>query len=74
MKERATGRTTRLVDKYIQEFFTNPTGESVYIKDHYNSVKSDIDTLQKVVFRLKSEHPGVKYTVDRVTNSIMRMS
>lgn len=31
-----TGRTTRLVDQYIQELFTKP-GEWIYVKDHDGS-------------------------------------
>ena len=34
MEERATGRSTRLIDKYIQEFFTNPPGIGVRVMDH----------------------------------------
>jgi hypothetical protein len=73
-RERATGRSTRLIDKYIQEFFTNPIGEAVYVSDHWNDIKAHKTLLERVVSRLKIEHPGVKYSIDRVSNSIMRMS
>lgn len=70
-KFRATGRSTRLVDKYIQEFFTNPQGVSVYILDHWDDTRYHNDLLERVISRLKTEHPHVHFSVDRVTNSIM---
>lgn len=73
IEDRATGRSTRLIDKYIQEFFTNPAGISVYVLDHYDDIRAHKLLLDRVISRLKIEHPGVHYAVDRVTNSIMRM-
>lgn len=70
---RGTGRTTRLVDKYVQEFFTNPTGVPVMVLDHWDDVKAHTALLERVVSRLKTEHRWVHYSIDRVTNSIMRM-
>ena len=41
-KNRRTGRTTRLVDKYIQEIFTSPIGTQIYLSDHhYTGVLED---------------------------------
>lgn len=76
MEERATGRSTRLIDKYIQEFFTNPPGIGVRVMDHNmeNDAEPHTILLERVVSRLRIEHPNVDYAIDRVTNSIMRMS
>lgn len=73
MEGRATGRSTRLVDEYIQMFFTNPQGVPVKVLDHYDDIKAHVQLLERVVSRLKIEHKGVHYSIDRVTNSIMRM-
>lgn len=51
---RQSGRSTRLVDKYIQDLFTN--GE-VIITDHYDTKASHIFLLHRVLKRLESEHP-----------------
>ena len=73
MEERITGRSTRLIDKYIQEFFTNPAGIGVYVLDHYDDIRAHQSLLDRVISRLKIEHSGVHYAVDKVTNSIMRI-
>ena len=73
MEDRATGRSTRLVDKYVQEFFTNPSGIGVCVLDHWDDIREHKLLLDRVISRLKIEHPGVHYAVDKVTNSIMRM-
>ena len=39
---RATGRTTRLVDYYIQKLFNNPN-EEIEIIDHYNIQQLNFD-------------------------------
>lgn len=31
---RATGRSTRLIDEYIQKFFTEPIGTPIKVLDH----------------------------------------
>lgn len=53
MEEGATGRSTRLIGKYIQEFFTNPIGEAVYVPGHWNDIKAHKTLLERVVSRLK---------------------
>lgn len=73
MEDRATGRSTRLVDMYVQEFFTSPQGTSVLILDHWDDPRAHRSLLDRVISRLRIEHPGVHYAVCTVTNSIMRM-
>lgn len=59
---RATGRTTRLVDYYIQKLFNNPN-EEIEIIDHYNIQQSNIHLTQMILRRLYEEHRGVKIKV-----------
>lgn len=53
---RASGRTTRLVDSVIQEFFTQPIGTKIYVYDHYGTRQADQMLLEKVAKRLETEH------------------
>lgn len=57
-----TGRTTRLVDKYIQELFT---GKAVKIVDHDGT--SD-KIMQILINRLTTEHKGV--TILSIDNTV----
>ena len=59
---RATGRTTRLVDYYIQELFNNPNSE-IEIIDHHNTQQSNIHLTQMILRRMYEEHRGVKIKV-----------
>ena len=59
---RATGRTTRLVDYYIQKLFNNPN-EEIEIIDHYDTIKAHIHLTQMILRRLYEEHRGVKIKV-----------
>ena len=59
---RATGRTTRLIDYYIQELFNNPNSE-IEIIDHNNTRQSNIHLTQMILKRMYEEHRGVKIKV-----------
>lgn len=59
---RATGRTTRLVDYYIQELFNNPNSE-IEIIDHTNNQQSNVHLTQMILRRLDNEHPGIKFKI-----------
>ena len=59
---RATGRTTRLVDHYIQELFNNPNKE-IEIIDHYDNIKAHIHLTQMILQRLYAEHPRDKFKI-----------
>ena len=59
---RATGRTTRLVDYYIQELFKHPN-EEVEIIDHINTQQSNIHLTQLVLQRMYNEHRQIKIKV-----------
>lgn len=58
---RRTGQSTRLIDKYIQELFTNG---SVIISDHYDSEDADIWLLDRFLTRLYIEHRHTKVEVE----------
>ena len=55
-----TGRTTRIIDTIVQELLE--TGHA-HIQDHTNTLKADIELLNKVKTRMANEHPMfiVKY-------------
>lgn len=59
---RRSGRTTRLIDHLIQELFTNH-GKWVSILDHHRSKKSHKLLMDKIVTRIKLEHPNAKVVI-----------
>ena len=59
---RKTGQSTRLIDYYIQELFNNPN-TVIEIKDHYDTIKSNIRLTQLVLRRLYEEHSGDKFKI-----------
>lgn len=54
-KYRASGRTTRLVDKYVQELFNN-LGEWVRISDHFPGRRANEMLMAKIRRRMEIEH------------------
>lgn len=70
--KRKSGRTTRLIDSYIQLLFEVNKGESVKVRDHYPSNDAHRILLEKIVKRLKNEHPGVKIEYDIRERTIKR--
>ena len=52
---RVTGRTTRLVDEYIQKLYTN-RGEFVPIIDHYGTRGANELLASKILKRMELEH------------------
>lgn len=52
---RASGRTTRLADNYIQQLFEYP-GEWVRIKDHFTELRADQTLCDKIYCRVQREH------------------
>ncbi len=55
--DRATGKTTRLIDAYIQDGFSS-IGEWILIEDHSQKTSSASHLLEKLTRRAKSEHSG----------------
>ena len=61
---RSRGRTTRIIDEYIQELYRHE-GEWIEIKDHFASPRADRMVLNKIVARMALEHPSDKVNVDK---------
>lgn len=59
---RASGRTTRLIDYYIQELFNNPNKE-INIIDHTDNQQSNSYLTQMILRRFYVEHPFVKVEI-----------
>ena len=58
---RASGRTTRLIDEFVQDFFNRPMGTKIHIRDHYGFRQSDNDRastllIDKLRARIEYEH------------------
>lgn len=71
---RATGRTTKLVDAYIQKFFQEPKNTPIFVTDHYDNRYSHYMLLQRICKRLDTEFSGVSYEKNYAENSIMRIT
>ena len=74
LKYRATGRTTRLVDEYVQNLYSKPN-EWIGITDHfwnYKTGKTDIKAndliFKKLMHRLSDEHPDDKFDYRKKDN------
>ena len=63
---RMTGRTTRLVDSYIQLLFEN-IGEYIKVKDHYNHIRADKHLIERIEERLYREY-AIK--VDKIVRNV----
>lgn len=55
LEHRASGRTTRLIDKYVQELFNNPN-EWVNVYDHWPERRAAAMLVDKIRQRLDYEH------------------
>lgn len=58
---RRSGTTTRLVDEFVQKFFTEGT---VRIYDHYSTIRSDRRILKIFLTRLRIEHGFTKEDIE----------
>ena len=56
MTWRASGESTRILDRIVQEFFTQPIGTKIYIYDHYGTRQADQYLLGRVLKRIENEH------------------
>lgn len=69
IRRRMTGRTTQMVDEFIQKLYKNE-GEWVGIYDHYPSRNADRMIMKKIIRRMQFEHPQDKIEVDKLNNRI----
>ena len=61
LRFRALGKTTRLIDEFVQDFFNRPMGTKIHIRDHYGFTQSDNDRattllINKLRARIEYEH------------------
>lgn len=59
-KLRQTGRSTRLLDSYVQELFEKGFVEVI---DHHNTIQSNTLLFGKLVQRLTNEHKGLRFEI-----------
>lgn len=64
--KRRSGRTTRLVDEYIQRFFKEPMYTPIVVRNHEVDGKTaerkdNIELLKKIEDRLKNEHGSARW-------------
>ena len=69
---RATGRTYRRLDELVQNFFNAPFGKWVEVIDHYGSKNADEFLFNKLMKRMKLEHPNIKIGVKRFDGIYVR--
>lgn len=67
-KYRASGRTTRQVDKYIQELFNAGIGEWITLYDHSGCRTGNDGLFHKIRKRMEFEH-GINLEVKRKATS-----
>ena len=69
IRPRMTGRSTRMVDEFIQKLYNNE-GEWVEVYDHHPSINASKMVLAKVSRRMLFEHPQDKIDIDTLNNRI----
>ena len=70
---RKSGRTTRLIDDYIQLLFTTDKGSLIKVRDHFPTNDAHRMLMDKIIERMKNEHPGVELDVNYRERTIRRM-
>ena len=63
-EKRKSGRSTRLIDQYIQLLFEVDKGTNVKVRDHYPSNDAHRQLLDRIIKRLKNEHPDLQFEYD----------
>ena len=64
LHERCSGRSTRLIDKYVQEIYGNQ-GQWVEISDHYSSPKAAVLLAEHIMRRIAIEHQSDHVRIDK---------
>ena len=65
MSDEKTGRTTRLVDEYVQKYFTEPMFTPIVVKDHVDDYEHNVDLLDRLRKRLEREFGETPYFDDK---------
>lgn len=53
---RGTGRTTRLVDEYVQKLYSTPN-TAIEIRDHWQDNLGHRHLIERIKTRFRNEHP-----------------
>ena len=61
MDDKSSGRTTRLIDEYIQRFFNETMYTPIIVRDHVDTQENNTELLRKITERLLAEHPSTKF-------------
>lgn len=61
---KATGRTTRLIDEYVQELFNAKIGEWICPLDHFFDYRATEWLISRLATRMKNEH-GIEIEVKK---------
>ena len=72
LSERASGRTTRMIDEYIQELY-NHQGEWIEITDHWPTHRASDNILRKIIQRMELEHKTDKFEIRRIPSLRMKL-
>lgn len=64
LSSRLRGRTTRLVDSYIQDIYEHQ-GEWVEIEDHNSTPQDNRIVLNRIIARMELEHNGDVIKIDK---------
>ncbi len=64
MNNRRTGKTTRIIDRIIQQLFKDGKG---FIYEFRHDIRDTCNLKNKVVRRLSLEHPNVKFKLIQET-------
>lgn len=72
LRGKATGKTVRLCDKLVQDFFTAPYGEWVPVQDHYWTRQADEMLFNHFMRRMETEHPNIEVEVKHIDGIYVR--
>lgn len=63
---RYTGRTYRIANQIIDQFFNEPMGTEIAIVDHSGTNRGLFDMVTK---RIKNDFPNIKFTTKSINNN-----
>ena len=73
LTRRSTGRTTRLLDNLIQNFFSLEKDEYILVLDHEPNSNAHRELLEKFRKRMELEHPHVQYEIINYNRCIKKL-
>lgn len=73
LSRKSTGRTTRLIDKAVQKFFSLKQGDTLLLLDHEPTRTAQLELLKKFCNRMEIEHPNEQFEVDEYNRLIKKL-